>query len=65
MPSQKGFAEEQPPFEAKQDELRSVAYTRLKIDTAGRVVIPAEMRAAMKVKPGDTVTAEVIDGGLR
>lgn len=65
MPSQKGFAEETPPFQHEADALQSVSYTRLKIDSAGRVLIPAEMRAAMMVKPGDTVTAQVVDGVLR
>ncbi|MCV0396266.1 MAG: AbrB/MazE/SpoVT family DNA-binding domain-containing protein [Rhizobiaceae bacterium] len=60
-----GFAEEPQPFEDAADGLRSVPYARLKIDSAGRVVIPAEMRAAMMVKPGDTVTAEVKDGEFR
>ena len=38
---------------------------RLKVDKAGRVVIPAEMRAAMLVEPGNTVTAKVVDGEFR
>lgn len=65
MPRRKGFSEEQQPFEPKRDGLRSVAHTQLKIDSAGRMVIPAEMRAAMLIKPGDTVTAEVVDGVFR
>lgn len=65
MPRGKGFAEEPQPFEDAPAGLVSVDYTRLKIDSAGRIVIPAEMRAAMMVKPGDTVTAEVVDGELR
>lgn len=60
-----GFAEGQQPFEGAESGLRSVPHARLKIDSAGRVVIPAEMRAAMIVKPGDTVTAEVVDGEFR
>lgn len=44
---------------------QSVARVRLKIDQAGRVVIPADMRTAMMVKPGDEVSAEVADGELR
>jgi AbrB family looped-hinge helix DNA binding protein len=63
MPTPKGFAEEQQPFD--RNELRSVPHTRLKIDRAGRIVIPAEMRAAMMAKPGDTVTAEVVEGVFR
>jgi len=65
MPAAKGMAEESAPFEHQPDELTSVGYTRLKIDSAGRVLIPAEMRAAMMVKPGDTVTAQVVDGEFR
>lgn len=65
MPSPKGFSEDQQPVEARQDELRSVAHTRLKIDSAGRVVIPAEMRAAMMIRPGDTVAAQVVEGELK
>jgi AbrB family looped-hinge helix DNA binding protein len=65
VPARKGFAEEPRPFEHNDNGLRSVDYTRLKIDSAGRIVIPAEMRAAMLVKPGDTVTAEVVNGEFR
>ncbi|MGN6467186.1 MAG: AbrB/MazE/SpoVT family DNA-binding domain-containing protein [Rhizobiaceae bacterium] len=64
MPAHKGLAEEPQPFD-HDSELRSVDYMRLKIDSAGRIVIPAEMRAAMLVKPGDTVAAEVVDGEFR
>ena len=65
MPDTKGFAEEPQPFEDGPAALASIGFTRLKIDNAGRVVIPADMRAAMIVKPGDSVTAEVVDGELR
>ena len=65
MPSRKGLAEETQAFDHGESKLPSVDYTRLKIDSAGRVVIPAEMRAAMMVKPGDTVTARVVDGEFR
>ena len=65
MPSRKGLAEEPRPFGHDDSGLASVDYTRLKIDSAGRIVIPAEMRAAMMVKPGDTVTARVVDGEFR
>jgi AbrB family looped-hinge helix DNA binding protein len=65
MARAKGFSEEpQQPFEGS-NGLQSVPYVRLKIDSAGRIVIPAEMRAAMIVKPGDTVTAKVVDGEFR
>ncbi|MBX3568645.1 MAG: AbrB/MazE/SpoVT family DNA-binding domain-containing protein [Rhizobiaceae bacterium] len=63
MPRGAGLSEEQRPFE-RQSPLRSVAHARLKIDAAGRIVIPAEMRAAMMVGPGDTVTAQVIEGAF-
>jgi AbrB family looped-hinge helix DNA binding protein len=65
MPARKGFAEDPRPFEHDESGLASVDYMRLKIDSAGRIVIPAEMRAAMLVKPGDTVTARVVDGEFR
>lgn len=65
MPHPKGLAEESSSFEPFRDELRSVPYMRLRIDSAGRIVIPAEMRAAMMVKPGDTVTARVENGEFR
>lgn len=65
MPDPKGFAEEPQSFETESADLASVGYMRLKIGEAGRIVIPAEMRAAMMVKPGDTVTAEVKDGEFR
>jgi AbrB family looped-hinge helix DNA binding protein len=66
MAKAKGFAEEPQPLPATHSgELQSVGHARLKIDTAGRIVIPAEMRAAMMVKPGDTVTAEVVNGAFR
>jgi AbrB family looped-hinge helix DNA binding protein len=61
----RGFAEEPRKFEPEDSGLRSVDHVRLKIDSAGRIVIPAEMRAAMLVKPGDTVTARVEDGEFR
>jgi AbrB family looped-hinge helix DNA binding protein len=65
VPARKGLAEEPQPFDHDDSGLQSVDYTRLKIDSAGRIVIPAEMRAAMMVKPGDTVTAEVVNGEFR
>jgi AbrB family looped-hinge helix DNA binding protein len=58
-----GFSETpQAKYDAAGADLQSVPHTRLKIDQAGRIVIPAEMRAAMMVKPGDTVTAKVVNG---
>lgn len=60
-----GFAEEPARFEEEPTGLASVGHARLKIDSAGRIVIPAEMRAAMMVKPGETVVAHVVDGEFR
>lgn len=65
MPFPKGLSEDSPAFQHEEPALTSVGYTRLKIDVAGRLVVPAEMRAAMMVKPGDTVMAEVRDGEFR
>jgi AbrB family looped-hinge helix DNA binding protein len=65
MPDPEGFAEEPQSFESEPTDLASVTHARLKIGEAGRIVIPAEMRAAMMVKPGDTVTAEVVEGEFR
>lgn len=65
MPKRAGFLEEQQPYEGGSSDLSSVGHARLKIDSAGRVLIPAEMRKAMLVLPGDTVTAEVVMGELR
>lgn len=65
MPNQKGFAEDPQRFENPSADLVSVGYAKLKIGEAGRIVIPAEMRAAMMVKPGDTVTAQVVGGEFR
>ena len=43
---------------------RSVAAAQLMIGTDGRVVIPAEMRAAMQIGTDGKVTARVTDGEL-
>lgn len=61
----KGFTEEAQPFEGPETGLTSVEHVRLKIGEGGRIVIPAEMRAAMLVKSGDIVTARVVDGEFR
>lgn len=61
-----GFSETpQTKYDASNANLQSVRHVRLRIGEAGRIVIPAEMRAAMLIKPGDTVTAEVVDGEFR
>jgi bifunctional DNA-binding transcriptional regulator/antitoxin component of YhaV-PrlF toxin-antitoxin module len=38
---------------------------KLQIGAGGRVVIPAEFRAAMGVAEGDTLSGQVVDGELR
>ena len=65
VPNSKGFSDESQPFKAQSGAVESVGRAKLKIGGAGRIVIPAEMRQAMMVKPGDTVTAEVVDGEFR
>ena len=60
-----GFSEEPPQFQGANDAIANVEPQKLKIGDGGRVVIPAEMRAAMMVKPGDMVTAEIVDGEFR
>ncbi|WP_238720013.1 AbrB/MazE/SpoVT family DNA-binding domain-containing protein [Nitratireductor alexandrii] len=44
---------------------RQLLKGRLQIGAGGRIVIPAEMRAAMGVSEGDSLLARVIDGELR
>jgi AbrB family looped-hinge helix DNA binding protein len=65
MMATKGFSEKAQTAYTAGRRPNSVPYTNLRIDTAGRVVIPAEMRSAMLAKPGDTLTARVVDGELR
>ncbi|MCG6113584.1 MAG: AbrB/MazE/SpoVT family DNA-binding domain-containing protein [Mesorhizobium sp.] len=65
MAASKGFAEDQEPFGRGTDEPRSVPHARLKVDKAGRIVIPAETRAAMGVSVGDQLVARLVDGELR
>ncbi len=55
-----GLPEDPAPFDPPSD----VARAQLRIGDGGRVVIPAEMRAALGVKPGDTLIARVVDGEL-
>lgn len=38
---------------------------RLQLGAGGRIVIPADMRAAMGVSEGDTLLARVVDGEFR
>jgi AbrB family looped-hinge helix DNA binding protein len=55
-----GLPEDPAPFHPPSD----VARAQLRIGDGGRVVIPAEMRAALGVKPGDTLIARVVGGEL-
>jgi bifunctional DNA-binding transcriptional regulator/antitoxin component of YhaV-PrlF toxin-antitoxin module len=48
-----------------QTDPSSVASTQLTISLEGRIVIPAEMRVAMRIGPDSKVTARVVDGELR
>lgn len=38
---------------------------RVKLGEGGRLVIPAAMRDALGIKPGDDIALEVVDGELR
>ena len=60
--------ERQPAYEAtpRNDLFRRPApRERIRLGAAGRFVIPASMRAALDVRPGDTLIAHVEDGELR
>ncbi len=59
-----GFSEEASPFQGADQPATQRAHVQLRIGDGGRVVIPAEMRAEMGVKSGDTVIARVSDGEL-
>ncbi len=63
-----GFAEEQGKFSpapALDDPDTARTEGRLTIGPGGRVVVPAEIRAALGVDEGDTLLASVVDGELR
>lgn len=60
----RGLSEEAPPFQAPNQSTDAGTRMQLRIGDGGRVVIPAEMRAALGVKPGDTLLARVVDGEL-
>lgn len=61
----RGFAEKRQAGYDAAPAPRSVPYTNLKMDSAGRIIVPTEMRSAMLAKPGDVLTAQVVDGELR
>jgi AbrB family looped-hinge helix DNA binding protein len=63
-----GFAEDQAKFTpapALDDHASTSSEARLKIGPGGRVIIPAEMRAALGAEEGDTLLASLVDGELR
>lgn len=69
MPASKkvrGFLEESAEFHHAQaaSESSSVGPMRATVGEGGRLVIPAEMRRAMGVKPGDTLILKVSGGEL-
>jgi AbrB family looped-hinge helix DNA binding protein len=53
------LAESSEPFTA-----RPQTTVRLKVGPDGRVLIPADMRRAAGIVPGDTVLAEIRDGAV-
>lgn len=65
MAKRKGFQEEQPPYKVEETGETPVGPTRLKIDSVGRLVVPAEMRRAMLLDADGRVTVSVVDGELR
>jgi len=62
----RGFSEESVEFSRPRiaGQTGSVASVRATLGEGGRLVIPAEMRKAMGVKPGDTLVLKVSDGAL-
>ncbi|MGQ0563649.1 MAG: AbrB/MazE/SpoVT family DNA-binding domain-containing protein [Gemmobacter sp.] len=54
-----GFADAAEPFGA-----RPTTTVRLKVGPDGRVLIPADLRKAAGIVPGDTVLAELRDGAV-
>lgn len=69
MPAPKkihGFSEESVEFSHPRAAGRtsSVPSVRVTLGEGGRLVIPAEMRKAMGVKPGDTLVLKVSEGEL-
>ncbi|MDP3895048.1 MAG: AbrB/MazE/SpoVT family DNA-binding domain-containing protein [Mesorhizobium sp.] len=62
--ARQGFSEDTAPFKAAEPPPTGFARVQLRIGDGGRVVIPADMRAALGVKPGDTLVARVVDGEL-
>ena len=66
MAASKGFAEDQEPFVRGTDEARSVPHARLKVDKAGRIVIPAENACReWAYRSGIGLLPRLVDGELR
>lgn len=64
MVSKSGFEESgKPVFDS--DAPRAGRRERVRLGEGGRFVIPAAMREAMGVKPGDELVMHVVDGELR
>ena len=64
-PNPEGFSEERQPAYAVSRASHALAKReKVKLGEGGRIVIPAAMRDAMGVKPGDTLVLEVIEGEL-
>lgn len=64
MPARSGFQESrQSVFES--DAPRAGRREKVRLGEGGRFVIPAAMREAMGVKPGDELVMHVVDGELR
>jgi AbrB family looped-hinge helix DNA binding protein len=56
----------QDPIETEQGEIRPRTRTyRVRIDPAGRVVIPAELRTGLNVMDGEVLLVREDDGGIR
>ncbi len=63
MANREGFEEESPAYAAFRKNGPEPVVERVKISDGGRLVIPAVMRAAMKVEVGDTVTLRLLPDG--
>lgn len=58
----------QPPYTTQKSTTSPDAaaqHTRLRLDAAGRIVVPASMRKEMGIQPGEILSARVVDGELR
>ncbi|MCY0095943.1 AbrB/MazE/SpoVT family DNA-binding domain-containing protein [Hoeflea ulvae] len=61
-----GFAETgQSGYDPAFGEVKKPMLDRVKLGEGGRLVIPAAMREALGVKPGDELALEVADGELK